>query len=430
MDAAEIKFLLKNTITFNKLNEDAINELILLANIKEYKKGQIIYKQLDPADYFYFILKGKVVALTYFENKEVEIDLLKRGMSFGIISAFTGQPHSITTKAIETSYILMVEKEKFKQFLSKYPSISLDFSRMLSQRVRAQEARPKKIFQFRRIAILGFSSSGKTTYLYRLCKILKKITNRKVIGIEISLSDTFMLPYFIQKEQKVLLLSRSSKNMIFENIISDEADYLLLKLNVKDAFGDFLNLLSEDYHFIIYEVPSLEMINTFDEFIDVADYIDIILFSQLEELKRSSIFIDELKSRYFFLKDRIRVIVNEFGSKDNLLTYEKLAILNHPIYATLPHISSEVYDKTLTRISRQTAEIVVGLALGSGAAYGFSHIGVLEVLEEHNITVDVICGSSMGSVIAALWALGYKISDIEELAKKFGKLLRSFSFFG
>ncbi|MCM8786499.1 MAG: patatin-like phospholipase family protein [Candidatus Omnitrophica bacterium] len=430
MDIAEVKFILSNSTTFNKLNESAIDELILIAIIKEYKKGQIIYKQFDPADYFYFILKGKVVASVSYENKEIEIDLLKRCMSFGIISLFTDQPHSITAKAIETSYILIVEKEKFKQFLTKYPNISLDFSRMLSQRVRAQEARPKKIFQFRRIAILGFSSSGKTTYLYKLCKVLKKVTNRKVIGIEISLTDTFMLPYFIKKEQNALLLSKFDENKIFENIISDDADYLLLKLDTKDLFGDFLNFISENYHFIIYEVPSLEMIDVVDEFIDVADYIDFILFSQLEELKRSSIFIGELKNKYSFTQDRIRVLVNEFGSKDNLLTQEKLTILDHPIYATLPPISTDAYDKAITRISRQLGEVVVGLALGSGAAYGFSHIGVLKVLEEHNVTVDLICGTSMGSVIAALWALGYKIFEIERLAKEFGKLLRSFSFFG
>lgn len=429
MDIGEAKFILSNTQTFGKLDPVAIDELLSIAVIKEYKNGQIIYRQNDPPDYFYFILKGKVVALTHYEGKEIEIDLLKRGVSFGIISLFTAQNHSVTTKAIETSYILLVEKEKFKQFLDKYPAISLDFSRMLSQRVRAQQIRPKKIFQFRRIAILGFASSGKTTYLYNLCKKLKQITKRKVIGIEISLSDTFTLPYFLRQEQKIFYTSELSREKIFENILKDEADYLLMKMNVRGRFEEVLNFLSEEYHFIVYEVPS-SMIENFEEFIGVADYIDFILFSQLEELKRASVFIDELKTNYFFMKEKIRLIVNEFGSKDNLLYQEKTAILNQPIYATLPSYTNSDYDKAITRIARETAEVVVGLALGSGAAYGFSHIGVLKVLEKEGITVDIICGSSMGSVIASLWALGYEIQQIEDLAKEFGKLLRSFSFFG
>ena len=46
----------------------------------------------------------------------------------------------------------------------------------------------------------------------------------------------------------------------------------------------------------------------------------------------------------------------------------------------------------------------VGLALGGGAARGFAHIGVLQVLEENGIKPDIIVGTSAGSVVAALYA--------------------------
>jgi NTE family protein len=58
----------------------------------------------------------------------------------------------------------------------------------------------------------------------------------------------------------------------------------------------------------------------------------------------------------------------------------------------------------------------IGYALGGGGARGLSHIGVLKVLEEHNIFPDVIVGTSIGAVIGALYAGGYKASDIERLA--------------
>lgn len=48
----------------------------------------------------------------------------------------------------------------------------------------------------------------------------------------------------------------------------------------------------------------------------------------------------------------------------------------------------------------------LGLALGAGSAKGFAHIGVLEVLEEEGITVDYICGSSMGAVVGAVYSCG------------------------
>ena len=48
----------------------------------------------------------------------------------------------------------------------------------------------------------------------------------------------------------------------------------------------------------------------------------------------------------------------------------------------------------------------IGLALGAGLARGLAHIGVLRVLQESGIKVDFISGTSMGAVIAALYACG------------------------
>lgn len=61
---------------------------------------------------------------------------------------------------------------------------------------------------------------------------------------------------------------------------------------------------------------------------------------------------------------------------------------------------------------------VVGLALGSGAARGYAHIGVLQVLEEQRIPIDIIVGSSIGSLIGALYASGIDSKMLEKLARQ------------
>lgn len=61
----------------------------------------------------------------------------------------------------------------------------------------------------------------------------------------------------------------------------------------------------------------------------------------------------------------------------------------------------------------------VGIALGGGGARGFAHVGILEVLEEHGINIDYISGTSMGSVIGAMYALGMPLSRIKEIALHF-----------
>ena len=59
----------------------------------------------------------------------------------------------------------------------------------------------------------------------------------------------------------------------------------------------------------------------------------------------------------------------------------------------------------------------IGLALGGGAARGFAHIGVIQVLEENGIKPDLVAGTSAGSLVAALYASGKSGAELAELAR-------------
>ncbi len=68
----------------------------------------------------------------------------------------------------------------------------------------------------------------------------------------------------------------------------------------------------------------------------------------------------------------------------------------------------------------------VGLALGSGGARGWAHLGVLQALAERNIRVDFVAGTSMGSVVGAFFAAG-RLDALRELADTLDwKRLRQF----
>lgn len=60
---------------------------------------------------------------------------------------------------------------------------------------------------------------------------------------------------------------------------------------------------------------------------------------------------------------------------------------------------------------------LIGLALGGGAARGFAHIGVIQVLEEQGIKVDFLTGTSAGSLVAALYASGMNGRELASLAE-------------
>ena len=57
----------------------------------------------------------------------------------------------------------------------------------------------------------------------------------------------------------------------------------------------------------------------------------------------------------------------------------------------------------------------IGLALGGGGAKGAAHIGVLRVLEQHNIPIDYIAGTSIGSVVGGMYASGLTVDEIQTI---------------
>jgi len=59
----------------------------------------------------------------------------------------------------------------------------------------------------------------------------------------------------------------------------------------------------------------------------------------------------------------------------------------------------------------------LGLALGGGAARGFAHVGVIQVLEEAGIRPDLVAGTSAGSLVAAIYASGKTGSQLQRVAE-------------
>jgi NTE family protein len=72
----------------------------------------------------------------------------------------------------------------------------------------------------------------------------------------------------------------------------------------------------------------------------------------------------------------------------------------------------------------------LGLALSGGAARGLAHVGVIEVLERENVTIDCVAGTSMGAIIGAAYARGLTASQIKDhaLDLSWPKLVRLFEF--
>lgn len=76
--------------------------------------------------------------------------------------------------------------------------------------------------------------------------------------------------------------------------------------------------------------------------------------------------------------------------------------------------NAQAHDKSYQTVSRP---LKIGLALGGGGARGMAHIGVIMALEEEGIPIDLIAGTSAGSIMGGLFAAGYSGNEMQEIMK-------------
>jgi len=443
MRADNYDYILKELPLFASFSAKQLVYLYKKSSFVEYKKGQVIYKEGSAPSFFYCIIRGRVVVSVVDRYaRQTVLEYLHRGKYFGILSLLTGEPHSVTAKALNDCLLLIISKDDFDPLLKKTPQLAIDLSRTLSRRLKHKEIHHKTIFESTIIAVLSsYPQAGKTVYASNLAFSLNKEAHKRAIILDICLKDkVHRMPRLLKTPgnyQIFNLSSRSAKLARVENYILKDKfgiDLIYTVYSKNDDFWprtvvDILSVLVNDYHYVILDLPCCRH-RTILNILNQADIIHILTTPKQTDLKGTSRLIKKLEDDFNFSPPKIKVIVNESRSLRSA-EKESLPALPHEIFANLPKIQNRAsgrlvlekpdaaYSKVIRRIARQEGDCLVGLALGVGVAYGFCHIGVLKVIEEEKIPIDVISGSSIGAVIASLWSIGRSSAEILQITKEF-----------
>ena len=84
--------------------------------------------------------------------------------------------------------------------------------------------------------------------------------------------------------------------------------------------------------------------------------------------------------------------------------------------ALLTGLTSALFaEETQNNTTSELGRPKVGLVLAGGGAKGAAHIGVLKYMEEAGIPIDYIAGTSMGSIVGGMYALGYSPDEILDI---------------
>jgi NTE family protein len=443
MEIINSEIILKEVPLFASLSEEERQLIRERSSFVEYKKGEIIYKEGSPANAFFCVILGRVVIFTQNPSgAETVLEYLHRGKYFGIISLLTAEPHSVTARAINDCLLLLIKKEDFDFILKKIPQLAIDLSQTLSRRLKRKDIHQKTIFESTIISVFSsYSQAGKTVYAMNLAFSLSKETHKSTVIVDICPKDKIhSLHKRLESPGDYCVFDLSDAAVALDAVKSSLSknrfgvDLLCLSYQPQEEsclrrLVAILTTLVNDYHYIILDLPSL-MDRVIFSILNQSDLMHLLTSADEVDLKRTDNLIERLKEEFGFPEAKIKVIINEY--KLAKITYEQqVEFLNHPVYATLPKIEfvssdrlvldapDSEYAKAVRRISRQLGDCQVGLALGVGVAYGLCHIGVLKVIEEEKIPIDVIAGSSIGALLASLWVTGRSSREILDITQEF-----------
>lgn len=388
-----------------------------------HAKGDEVVKIGDPGDTFYVVLEGELEVWDA-STPPRQTGTLRKGDFFGEMALLQGGKRTATVRADRRSHLLAVDKPAFDQLFLKNPKAIEYFARVLSKRL-AGVTRADRIR--RATTTISVASPrglrGESLCAFAIAALLKQLTTTEVIYVEVRPSEEAPDPMVLD------LLSDSLGSAPDRYTLPHQSEgpthlRITVPTELNEArYGDLLsNLvsrLSDRFSFIVFDLGSSSagLIQSAPAFSDV--------FVSIVDGAEEPSGISNPRSM------KVYRVVNLFNPTSRPLpisSSEPFVMPYNDIYAApAADASLRLLKNTrspaalpLYRLVHKLLGTSIGLALGGGAAFGLAHLGVIKVLEEGGIPIDLVAGCSQGSIVAVGYACGLAVDDMITIARELG----------
>lgn len=400
------------------------------ARLAEFKRGDLVYEEDTSPDAFYVVISGRFRLFLRGKPGRPEKTLIyfHRGDHFSEVSLLTGKMHSASVEAKRDGVLLKLEKDDFITLVNEFPSISLFLNRSLGYRLTKVEAAHKHQQEIKITSLYALDSSSAALQCWLdMATTLAKEIRRKVVFVDfvwpVSPFLKEVAPYTVSRSFNLTAMDPSRDADLKSCIVhpAEGADYLHVssgdeKSSDEKKVSTLITFLTYRYDYVLIRLPE-NLDNTSFKLLKLSD--GVYIYSEVSSLEDMADSVKEFQQGIGFSKNEIRVILPDHEGKGALSQQSEEEILGAAVFAFLPSRTDqpERYRQVMKYMAKEFSGTLLGLALGSGAAYGLAHIGVLKALERNGIYPDVIAGSSIGALVGGLYAAGYGIEDIEKAAK-------------
>jgi NTE family protein len=436
----KISELRKNALFFDvKVSE--LRRVLPTLQKEYYPRSAQICREGEPGSCIYIILSGQV-KLTITENTHTKtLAYLNAGDFFGESSVLTGEPRTVTAEAVIDAEILLLHKTHFYEIVERDQTILHNIIRTIDKRIRLRTLGlfHQQLKQSQIVSVYSPKSSPFKTFLaVNLAVSLYKQTELPVVVLDMSMNDPGVAMILNMGESKAIGVEEITEEGIKQLIRRHKTGFHLLTMSSellragkisREHIASTLSILKMLFQYVVINT-STEISNHTFESLDLSD--SVVLLSPLGEEPPTEMFDhQDIINTYYFSQDSPNADAHLTEVAPLILPPSRLAEqrfydFGEVILELDPH---DEVSRTLDRVARHVAGLRVGLALGGIAARGISHIGVLKVLEENDIPIDMIAGSNTGAIIGTAYALGMSAADLEQLVLKWDKYLPLVSIF-
>lgn len=391
--------------------------------------GECLFRQGEEGTALHLMISGEIRVVQERAGKDhILATLSRRGDILGEMALLGGEPRPGTATALQPTVLMEIKRSDFESALQQHPSLAIAVARALTRRLMQVVHPPAHVRAAGKVFILMGALPPKERLGFTLNLALSTLeqTRRRVLLVEVTEDNA---------EPAISHLSRKTRGIPAQMDLEDfqTVDGLralalghasgLDLISISEPllqgrlFGGLYPLVTtarQEWDFVFISLPgrSSRAARTLWEEADRT------LYLREESAEKGGPLWREMEN--VVPPTRLDLVELQRNSPPRRNRPGRFYVpwrdgIGHSADLFLTSRDGTV-QKGLDRMARHLGGLRIGIAMGSGAAMGYSVIGILRALERNGISPDLIAGTSMGALVGSFFAAGRSVTDLVDIA--------------
>ena len=366
-----------------ELDDETLHELTDQLRWRHLPGGEYLFHAGDEADALYIVGTGRLEVQVAGEDGPRTVAEIGPGEPVGEMALCSQHPRSASVQAIRDTELVRLSRSSFQELIRRHPESLMRITSYVVDRLRSTTINAVQRSHVTTIAVLSLDETDDTTgFGRRLAETLSEFDSTLYISAEV-LDDS---------------CGSGASSLAYDDPRSARVT-------------DWLSQQECKHGFLVYEA-SAQWGPWTERCARQADQVLLLADGTADPARRPvERMLDEHRPTGRAAPALLILLHKEHGASSQNTAAWLAERQVHDHYHIRTYLPTD-----FARLARVLAGCAVGLVLGGGGARGLAHIGLLRAFEEHKVPIDFIGGTSIGAILAGLYATSQDIDYIKEMA--------------